>query len=124
MVLRLLRLMLTPFVLLTERLTMPKGIYRPAQVQQQVDMQTRALALYHFTACPYCVKVRRALRRLSLNIELRNAGANAQHRAELVQGGGKLQVPCLRITGADGQSEWLYESDDIIAYLRARFGDD
>lgn len=117
-----LRLLLTPLVTLTEQLTSPKGVYRPPEIQQQIDEQTRALALYHFTVCPYCSKVRRALRRLSLNIELRNAATNAQHRAELLQGGGKLQVPCLRVTGADEQSEWLYESDEIIAYLRARFG--
>jgi glutathione S-transferase len=36
-------------------------------------------------------------------------------------GGGKRQVPCLRIDGDDGQSHWLYESMDIMAYLKQQF---
>jgi len=30
-------------------------------------------------------------------------------------------VPCLRITDADGQHTWLYESDAINAYLNREF---
>ena len=36
---------------------------------------------------------------------------------ELVMGGGSQQVPCLRIESAEGE-RWLYESADIIEYLR------
>ncbi|MFA4912707.1 MAG: glutathione S-transferase N-terminal domain-containing protein, partial [Burkholderiaceae bacterium] len=43
-----------------------------------------------------------------------------QARAELQQGGGKVKVPCLRIDEA-GQTRWMYESDDIIAFLERRF---
>ncbi|RLW70923.1 MAG: glutaredoxin, partial [gamma proteobacterium symbiont of Stewartia floridana] len=39
---------------------------------------------------------------------------------ELQQFGGKLQTPCLKIEQQDGD-RWLYESDDIIRYLRQRF---
>jgi len=35
-------------------------------------------------------------------------------------GGGKRKVPCLRIE-EDGKTEWMYESNDIIAYLEQRF---
>jgi glutathione S-transferase len=42
----------------------------------------------------------------------------AGRRAELIAGGGKGQVPCLRIETDDGNVRWLYESADIIAYLR------
>jgi glutathione S-transferase len=38
----------------------------------------------------------------------------------LVNQGGKLQVPCLRIE-KDGKVEWLYESSSIINYLNDEF---
>lgn len=60
--------------------------------------------------------------RLSLNIELRNALQPGEHRAALEREGGQIKVPCLRIQGDDGSVQWLYESNDIIAYLRERFG--
>ena len=43
------------------------------------------------------------------------------HSADLVRGGGERKVPCLRIEHGD-RVEWMYESDDIIAYLEGRFG--
>lgn len=119
---RTLRLLLTPFVLLWERLTTPKGIERSPEAQRQIDAQTAQLALYQFRSCPFCIKVRREMRRLSLNIELRDAQHDAQHRTALQRGGGKPQVPCLRIKEENGQESWLYESDAIIQWLRQRFG--
>lgn len=119
---RTLRAVLGPFLLLGDRLTRPKGVVRPAAEQAAVDARTRALALYHFPTCPFCLKTRRAIRRLSLDIELRNARSDDAHRAALIAGGGKPQVPCLRITGDDGQQSWLYESDAINAWLNREFG--
>ena len=116
-----LRLALGPFMLLWEVISTPKGIVRPAELQQQIDMQCRGLALYQFKTCPFCIKVRRAMRGLSLNIELRDAQHDPQHREALLQGGGQIKTPCLRITDEQGNSQWLYESDDIIHYLRQRF---
>ena len=117
-----LRLVLTPFMLAWFWLTRPKGIVRPTAEQQAVDSRTRNLALYHFPTCPFCLKTRRAAQRLSLNIELRDAQHDAAHRAALIAGGGKAQVPCLLITDAQGQQTWLYESSDINAYLAREFG--
>ena len=34
--------------------------------------------------------------------------------------GGKVKVPCLRIEEAGG-TRWMYESNDIIAYLEQRY---
>jgi glutaredoxin len=119
---RTLRLVLTPFLLLGNWLTQPKGIVRPPAEQQAVDARTQNLALYHFPTCPFCLKTRRTLRRLSLNIELRDAQHDAAHRAALIAGGGKPQVPCLLITAADGKQTWLYESDAISAWLNREFG--
>lgn len=47
--------------------------------------------------------------------------SDGTHAKALMQGGGKTQVPCLRIEQADGKVEWMYESDDIIRYLRAEY---
>ena len=117
-----LRLVLTPFMLAWFWLTRPKGIVRPAAEQQAIDSRTRNLALYHYPTCPFCLKTRRAAQRLSLNIELRDAQHDAAHRAALIAGGGKAQVPCLLINDAQGQQTWLYESSDINAYLAREFG--
>ena len=116
-----LRLVLGPVLLLRERLTAPEGIGRAPQAQQDVDRQCRDLALYQFKTCPFCIKVRQEMRRLSLDIELRDAQHDAVHREALLQGGGKPVVPCLRIRDDQGNSRWLYESGEIIAYLRGRF---
>ena len=102
-------------------LTTPRGMKRSKDAQAQVDQQTRHLAIYQFHACPFCVKVRRALKRYSLNIELRDAKNNAMYKEELLKEGGRVQVPCLRITNDDGSVSWLYESSDIIRYLEQRF---
>jgi glutaredoxin len=118
---RTLRLVLTPFVLLGYWLTRPKGVVRSAAEQAAVDARTRNLTLYHFATCPFCLKTRRTLQRLSLQIELRDAQHDAAHRAALVAGGGKPQVPCLLITDAQGKQTWLYESDAINAYLNREF---
>jgi len=58
----------------------------------------------------------RAIKREGLKIETRDAKNNQQFRQELLEQGGKIKVPCLRIE-KNGQVEWLYESNDIIAYL-------
>lgn len=116
-----LRIVIGPFILLWEVVSTPKGITRPAAEQQQIDEQTRKLALYQFRTCPFCIKVRRAIKRLSLTIETRDAQRDPQHREALRSGGGEIKVPCLRIEQQDGTVTWLYESDDIIHYLQDRF---
>ena len=115
------RAIVGPVMLLGNRLTRPKGVVRTAAAQQAVDARTAQLALYHFPTCPFCLKARRAMQRMSLNIELRNAQHDPMHRQDLLTGGGKIQTPCLRITDAQGQNVWLYESREIIAYLEREF---
>ncbi len=79
---------------------------------------TANLALYHYDACPFCATTRQAMKHFGLNIQQRNILKNRQYRHELVKGGGRAQVPCLRIENSNGAVEWLYESRDIINYLR------
>jgi len=118
---RTLRLILMPFMLLWAKLAMPKGVVRTAEAQQQINRECEQLALYHFKTCPFCIKVRHEMARLSLPIALRDAQHDTTHRDALLQGGGKVQTPCLRITDAQGGVQWMYESNDIIQYLQQRF---
>ena len=61
------------------------------------------------------------MRRLALNIEKRDARNDQKWNQELVNDGGKYQVPCLKITADDGAVEWMYESTVINNYLNERF---
>ncbi|MFL0805445.1 MAG: glutathione S-transferase N-terminal domain-containing protein [Agarilytica sp.] len=115
------RWVLGKIILLVDWIFTPKGIERSADDQAQIDAQTAKLALYQYLACPFCVKVRRAMKRNSLNIETRDAKRCENSREELVKGGGNLKVPCLRIEEKDGEVVWLYESSDIINYLESSF---
>ena len=117
-----LRLVLGPVLLLKERLTQPKGVQRDAAAQAAVDLHCQSLALYQFNTCPFCIKVRQEMRRLSLPIDKRDAQHNAVNRDELLQGSGATKVPCLKITDSSGQTRWLQDSGEIVAYLRDRFG--
>ena len=118
---RTLRVVLGPFMLLKERLTQPAGVQRTPASQAAVDQQCQSLTLYQFSTCPFCIKVRQEMRRLSLPIEKRDAQHHADHRNELLQGSGATKVPCLKITEADGQTRWLQDSTEIVTYLRGRF---
>jgi len=115
------RLILGPIILLVDWLTTPKGVVRGATAQQTVNAATQRLTLYQFKTCPFCMKVRRASKRLSLNIEKRDAQHDANARQELQQATGKTQVPCLKIVGADGSITWMRDSGAIIRYLQERF---
>lgn len=116
-----LRVILGPFMLLWEMLTRPRGIVRTPEAQQAVDRECRNLSLYQFRTCPFCIKVRQELRRLSLPVQLRDAQPEGRYRDELLRGGGEIKVPCLRIQDDAGTEQWLYESGKIIAYLRNRY---
>lgn len=118
---RTLRLVLTPVMLIGEKLTTPKAIVRSPAEQAEVDRAGKNLALYQFRSCPFCIKVRKEMARLGLNIETRDAQHDSEHRAALEAGGGRIKVPCLLIQHDDGQQEWLYESDAIKVWLQERF---
>jgi len=106
-----------PILLTVDWLTTPRGIKRSPDEQQRIDKHTKNLVMYQFFTCPFCIKTRRAIKRLSPNTETRDALKNASSRQQLLEGGGVIQVPCLRITTEDDGVEWLYESNEIIKYL-------
>ncbi len=80
------------------------------------------LALYEHELCPFCMMVRQATEALPLSIESRNILREPGRQQELLEGGGRGMVPCLYREYADGRAEWLYESADIIDYLRRLAG--
>ena len=84
-------------------------------------MNTKSLSLYHFEGCPYCQRVRDAMRRLGIQIELRDVRADAQHMGDLRAATGRSTVPVLRIEEDGGQVRWMPESLDIVAYLEQQF---
>jgi glutathione S-transferase len=77
--------------------------------------------LYQYDRCPFCFRVRRFLDHAGIDIQIRDTLHDPSAVKELVQGGGSSTVPCLRIESSEG-IRWLYESLDIIDYLKSRFG--
>ena len=115
------RAVLGPVLLLKEKLTTPTGIVRSQAAQEEVDRQCRALALYQYKTCPFCMKVRREMAVLSLPVQRIDAQNAGPDRTALQTQGGQAKVPCLKVTDTSGKSLWLYDSDKIIGYLRGRF---
>jgi glutathione S-transferase len=72
------------------------------------------LLLYYFPACPYCRVVLECLDDLAIEVPMRDIRSEPGAREDLIDVGGKGQVPCLVIDG-----EPLYESADIVRWLKA-----
>ncbi len=103
---------------LVNYITLPIPIKRNIDAQATIDKATKDLALYQFVSCPFCIKVTRFMHENAINIELRDAQQDSHHKSDLITFGGKLQAPCLRIAQKNHKDTWLYESDEIINYLK------
>ncbi|MBA6397831.1 glutathione S-transferase N-terminal domain-containing protein [Colwellia sp. BRX10-4] len=79
-------------------------------------MSKSSYALYYKVHCPYCRQVIAAMKNSNVALELCDTEKNLAFNKELIQKGGKKQVPCLKVI-ENGQESWLYESGDIIKYL-------
>ena len=73
------------------------------------------LTLYYLPTCPYCIKVLRFLDANGIVIDLKST-TEPENQTRLLEVGKINQVPCLFIDGKP-----LYESDDIIVYLKEKF---
>ena len=113
------RKILGALVVFFDAITRPKPIERSVDAQSDADRRSKNLSLYQFHACPFCVKVRRALHKLNVNVELRDAKTDIIGN-ELLKEGGKRKVPCLRIE-ENGGVQWMYDSNSIIQYLQNSF---
>ena len=90
--------------------------FRPAPRQPE-----KLLELYEYEDCPYCRLVREALTELDLDAQIYpcpKGGKRFRLRAKEL--GGKFQFPFLVDPNAGRQ---MYESADIVAYLRETYAD-
>ena len=121
MTIKFIRQVLGRIIVLLNFVFSPRKKKRSKVAQDKVNVETQQLTLYQFYLCPFCVRVRRMMTRLSLNIACHDIKTSEKHHADLMTGGGKRKVPCLRIEEND-KIAWLYESMAINTYLIERFG--
>jgi glutathione S-transferase len=86
--------------------------YRPARPPE------RPLELYSYEGSPFCRLVREVLCELALPYHLRNIAAGSSRRAAFTARAGKMMVPYLIDPNRDVA---MFESADIIAYLRGTY---
>ena len=80
----------------------------------------QALQLYEFESCPFCRKVREALTILDVDVDVFPCPKGGERfRPGVVEVGGKALFPYL-VDPNTGKA--LYESDDIVRYLFAEYG--
>lgn len=101
-------------------INLPEKIERSEKEQLLVNEEAKNLSLYEIYICPFCMRVRHAIKKLNVPIEYRNIQKNSDHRSTLLSDGGSLQTPCLRID-EENDTRYMYESRDIINYLEKRF---
>lgn len=115
----IIRKILGSIIIFIDAVTRPKPMKRSQEAQSEADFRAEQLSLYQFHTCPFCVKVRRAIHKLNINVKLCDAKLD-QFGKELLEKGGKRKVPCLKIDH-NGTIEWMYESKTIIEYLQRSF---
>jgi len=76
------------------------------------------LTLYYRPTCPFCVRVNFFTTKQKIIVNEKNISSDHKAHQELISKGGKRQVPALKIERKDGTSEWMYESGDIIRFLK------
>lgn len=76
------------------------------------------LILYTKQTCVFCHKVRHFAVTVGIDLEQKDINADPSIMSELIEQGGKRQVPYL-VDQARGVS--MYESDDIVSYLKENY---
>lgn len=71
------------------------------------------LELYYRPTCPFSLKVLKFIEENNISLTLKDITEKPEYNKELIDIGGKGQIPCLMI---DGKA--LYESEDIIQWLK------
>ncbi len=77
-------------------------------------------ALYYHNMCPFCLMVLRDLPKVSVDVEKRDVMRHPAYRQEQKKATGRTTVPCLLIENEQGEKEWMYESSDIVRFLKSR----
>ena len=76
------------------------------------------LTLFFRPTCPFCQRVLREAESMGVTFDLKDISADEAAAEELIEKGGKRQVPYLVDTDRDVA---MYESDDIIEYLKNNY---
>ena len=111
---QVIRFILGRIILFLDWVTSPRPVLVSNHRLSEIEKFTSNMIMYEFKACPFCVRVRRFMKRNNINNTTKDARKDKLAAQELIDGGGKLQVPWLAITKDDGSVDWMYESKDII----------
>jgi len=76
--------------------------------------------LFKTDTCGFCYRVRSFLQEKNIQVPERDINQDQEALRELLAGGGRSMVPCLRIESSDGGVSWMYESMDIMNYLASK----
>jgi len=117
--LKLVRNALGMLIVFADWVSRPKKLVRSKQAQHIAQNSVSGLSLYQFYACPFCVKTRRVIHKLNVDIQMYDINKSPIHKDQLEVEGGKVKVPCLRIEEGN-DVRWLYESNEIIRFLQLR----
>ena len=98
------------FIEWTESFLVPKLGFAPKQ-------KLPGLTLYHYWGSYFSWKTRLAIYWMRVDIPFKDILLDDRAYQDLLKLGGKDQSPCLRIEQGSGV-KWLYESNDIIVYLK------
>lgn len=108
--------------MLSNHLFKVKPVLRSSEDQASLDRESRRIHLYFCKLCPVSIKVKRRCERLGLRVVEKDVLRVDAYKNELINGGGELRVPCLRIESRkDKEPNWLYDGEDILEYLDRRF---
>ena len=75
--------------------------------------------LFKTDLCGFCYRVRDFAEEKGISLTLRDTMTDMEAFRELLQGGGRSTVPCLKIQ-REKEVIWMYESLDIIDYLNEK----
>jgi len=115
---KIIRVILGKIILFYDAAFTPKPLLqRTPSDQALLNEKTKNWAIYQLETCPFCVKVRRQMKRLLIQIPFKNVDQDPNAQKELMEGGKQDMVPCLRYVDANGVVRWMYESSDINEFL-------
>jgi len=75
-------------------------------------------SLYYHNMCPFCLRVLSVLPGVKENVQKRDVMRNPEFRQQQQKATGRTTVPCLLIEDEQGKEQWMYESADIIRFLK------
>ena len=87
----------------------------PSKTQEMTDKP----ALFARPFCGYCYRVMLAARELGVDVDIHDIWADGESKQQLIEETGGSRVPVLRYREDSGETRWMPESRDIVAWLEA-----